>query len=363
MTKKLFLNAVFIDDNRGLMMIVKIVKWFSLGAVGLFLLLVGVLLIGSKASLDNNYSYTRQVETLAVFSGQAMDSATTGLVRIAANGYEFRARIAGFESTPAAAEKPAVILLHGFPVSSAMWVKLIKPLAEAGYRVVAFDQRGYSPGARPPELTDYTIDKLSSDVAAIADVLGLETFHLVGHDWGSAVGWNTVMQYPQRIESWTALSIAHPTAFSEALENDPDQQSRSSYFALFVMPWLPEVLFSFNDFQMLGGAYSEMLAEQKAEYIALFSEPGALTSALNWYRAMTISQQGAAQRPPEISTPTLFMWGDHDPTAGRLAVDMQQQYMTGPYRKVELDAGHWLMTDQPDAVVGEIIRHIETYSQ
>ena len=344
-------------------MIMKVVKWFFLGVVSLLLLLVVVLLIGSKTSLDGSYSYTQQVETLPIFSGQSVDSATMELVRIAANGYEFRARIAGFESTPAAAEKPAVILLHGFPVSSAMWVKLIRPLADAGYRVVAFDQRGYSPGARPSEQTDYAIDKLSSDVAAVADALGLENFHLVGHDWGSAVGWNTVMQYPQRIESWTALSIAHPAAFSEALENDPDQQSRSSYFALFVTPWLPEVLFSFNDFQMLGGAYSGMLAEQKSEYIALFSEPGALTSALNWYRAMTLSQQGEAHHSSEISTPTMFMWGDHDPTAGRLAVDMQQQYMTGPYREVELDAGHWLMTDQPDVVVGEIIKHIETHSQ
>ncbi len=343
-------------------MIIKIAKWIFLTVVSLSLLLAVVLFIGSKTSMDSDYSHTRQVGSLPEFSGQSMVSSGVEVVRISANGYEFRARIAGFESSVGTAKKPAVILLHGFPVSSAMWIELISPLAKAGYRVVAFDQRGYSPGARPGELTDYTIDKLSSDVVAVADALGIETFHLIGHDWGSAVGWTTVMQYPQRIESWTALSIAHPVAFSEALANDPDQQSRSSYFMLFVTPWLPEALFSFNDFKMLGGVYSGMLTEQKSEYIKLFSEPGALTAALNWYRAMTLSQQGAAQQSPEISIPTLFMWGSNDPTAGRLAVDMQKQYMTGPYEEVELEAGHWLITDQPVAVVGEVIKHLETHS-
>jgi pimeloyl-ACP methyl ester carboxylesterase len=344
------------------MMILKIIKWTFLAVVGLVFLLVVVVFIGSKAPLDDDYTHTREVESLRLYTGQPMASSATGIVRIAANGYQFRARVAGFESVPAA-DKPAVILLHGFPVSSAMWLRLIGPLVESGYRVVAFDQRGYSPGARPTELRDYRIDELSSDVVAVADALGVETFHLIGHDWGAAVGWSTVMQYPQRIESWTALSIAHPMAFSEALANDPDQQSRSGYFALFVTPWLPEALFSFNNFQMLGAAYSGMLDEQKSEYVRLFSEPGALTAALNWYRAMTMRHQGAEQSSPEVSIPTLFMWGNDDPTAGRLAVDMQKQYMTGPYQKVELDAGHWLLTDQPRAVVRAVIDHLGTHTQ
>lgn len=344
-------------------MIIKIVQWFLLGSLGLCLLLVAVLFIGSKASLDTGFSHTQTAQSLPQYSAQLMTSTPPEIVQIAANGYAFRARIAGFESAGASDEKPTVILLHGFPVSSAMWLKLISPLTDAGYRVVAYDQRGYSPGARPDELSDYTLDKLSSDVVAVADALGIDQFHLIGHDWGSAVGWATVMQYPQRISSWTALSIAHPVAFTQALANDPDQQSRSSYFKLFVTPWLPETLFSFNNFKMLGGAYKGMLAEQTSEYLGLFSEPGALTAALNWYRAMALSQGKAAQLTPEVATPTLFMWGNNDPTAGRLAVELQQHYMTGPYREIELEAGHWLITDQPDAVITAVVEHLQTYSQ
>lgn len=343
-------------------MILKTVKWLFLAIVSLVLLTVVILAVGSRMAMDSDYTHTKNSSELPVFSGQSMMQTENGLVSIAASGMTFRARVAGFESDGSISDKPAVILLHGFPVTSAMWIKLIEPLAEAGYRVVAFDQRGYSPGARPAGKEHYTTNQLSADVIAIADELGLEKFHLIGHDWGAAVGWNTVMQYPDRINSWSGLSIAHPAAFSEALQNDPDQQSRSSYFTLFVTPMLPEALFSFNDFTMLSGAYNGMLEEQKSEYIKVFSEPKALTSALNWYRSMTLSQEGAEIVDPLVAVPTLFLWGNNDPTVGALAVKSQAKYLTGPYQVIELDAGHWLLTDQPEAVIQAVLSHLETHS-
>ena len=339
-------------------MIIKIVKWLLIAIAATLAVIALVLEIGSRLSMDTDYTHTRETRALPEFSPQS----PSGLVRITANGFEFRARVAGFD-TDDADEKPAVILLHGFPVTSAMWNPLIKPLAEAGYRVLAFDQRGYSPGARPAKVSDYAVDQLVGDVIAVADAAGLQQFHLVGHDWGAIVGWGTVMIYPQRVLSWSALSIAHPAAFSEALRTDPDQQARSRYFILFAMPWLPEALFSFNDLAMLKGAWSRMPAGATAEYIEVFSEPGALTGAFNWYRAMAGFSGSDTSLAMEVATPTLFIWGNHDMAAGRWAVEAQAQYMVGPYQEVELDAGHWLMEDEPQVLTGAIIRHLEAAGQ
>ena len=270
--------------------------------------------------------------------------------------------MAGFDSVNSG-DKPAVILLHGFPATSAMWDPVVTPLTQAGYRVLAFDQRGYSPGARPDGVDDYAVDRLVGDVIAIADAAGLERFHLVGHDWGAVVGWATVMTHPQRVLSWSALSIAHPAAFSEALRKDPDQRSRSRYFILFATPWLPEALFSFSDFTMLKSVYSHLPDDAQAKYIEVFSEPGALTGAFNWYRAMAGGFDNDGALATEVATPTLFIWGNDDIAAGRWAVDAQAQYMVGPYKLIELDAGHWLMEELPQIVTGAIIQHLQAVEQ
>jgi pimeloyl-ACP methyl ester carboxylesterase len=339
--------------TQGIEMIVSIIKWSSISVVVLILATVLLFTIGSQVSLDRDYQHTESTKTLPEFSPRS-----NGLVRISANGHEFRARVAGFDGST---EKPAVILLHGFPVTSAMWNALMTPLTDAGFRVVAFDQRGYSPGARPEELSEYQVSKLTADVVAVADATGLEKFHLIGHDWGAGVGWSTVMQHPGRIVSWTALSIAHPAAFGAALQNDPDQQSKSSYFLLFQTPWLPETLFTFNSLSALDMMYSTMSSEQIDEYHSVFAEPGALTGALNWYRAMTLGQDGSDDVSMKVSTPTLFIWGNHDEAVGRVAIEMQTEYITGPYSEIELDAGHWLLTDSPREVVESVVRHLTTY--
>lgn len=337
-------------------MLLKILKWTALALSVLLLGMLVVAHIGARMSLDQDFSHTHAVQALPVFSPDISD----GIVRIAARGDEFRARVAGFGPADDGSEKPAVILLHGFPVTSAMWNPLIGPLRDAGYRVLALDQRGYSPGARPKEVAKYTAINLSKDVIALAEAAGIKQFHLIGHDWGAVVGWVTVLRAPQQVLSWTALSIAHPAAFTAALENDPDQKARSRYFILFITPWLPETLFSFNDFKLLQLLWQSMSEPQRTEYLKVFSEPGALTAALNWYRAMTITPANAQPPPEQVATPTLFIWGNKDGAVGRVAIDAQQHYMTGPYRKVELDAGHWLLTDQPREVSASVLQHLAT---
>jgi pimeloyl-ACP methyl ester carboxylesterase len=335
-------------------MVLKAIKWFLIAGL-IALVAVAVLLsIGSYTSMDHDYLHTQATAALPEFTQDTTD----GLVRIEAGDFEYRARVAGFEQGE---QRPGVILLHGFPVTSAMWSAMIEPLADAGYRVVAFDQRGYSPGARPDGAENYIVPNLVADVLAVADAVGFEEFHLVGHDWGAGVGWSTVMTAPERIITWTGISIAHPAAFSAALQNDPDQQSRSTYFAFFVTPWLPETLFSFNNFEMLKGIYVDMSTPQRNEYLKVFAEPGALTAALNWYRGGLVEQIPEKELAVEITTPTLFIWGNSDPTAGRVAVDGQAQYITGPYSKMELSGGHWLMEDYPEPITEAVIEHLYTY--
>jgi len=330
----------------------KILKRVGISVAALALIIVAVAFFGSWLSLDRDYNHTNEASSLPMLS----DETSTGIVQVPANGFNFRARVAGLDQ-----DGPVVILLHGFPVTSAMWSPLMEPLADAGYRAIAFDQRGYSPGARPEDLSAYGIDNLVSDVLAIADAMGSEQFHLIGHDWGAGVGWSTVLQHPDRILSWSGLSIAHPAAFADALENDPDQQARSGYFTLFSMPLVPETLFTFSNLAVLEGLYGSMPQESKQEYLNAFSEPGALTAALNWYREAGSTLTNPTEVNNEVDIPTLFIWGNQDTSAGRVAVEGQEKYMRGPYRFLELDADHWLVSSHPDEVVEAVVSHLNAH--
>ncbi|NJN51204.1 MAG: alpha/beta fold hydrolase [Gammaproteobacteria bacterium] len=326
----------------------RFIRFLAILLVGLALIAVTVLGVGTLVSLDWSRKYSHALLELPALA----DAPPAGIVRIDVGEMEFRARVAGLENTGT-----PVLLLHGFPETSAMWIPLIDALAATGHRVAAFDQRGYSPLARPDEVADYEMPKLVDDVLAMADALGWDRFHLVGHDWGSAVGWTTVMQ-SRRVISWTSLSIPHTAAFGAALANDPEQQRRSRYFMLFRTPWLPEMLFGFNDFSLLKEMYGPMSAEQVSEYVAMLSEPGALTAALNWYRAMNAAP-GGATFSARIAAPTLFIWGNQDMAVSRVAVDSQRQYFDGPYAEIELDAGHWLIEEAPQQVIPAIVSHID----
>ena len=313
-----------------------------------------VLWIGAYASLDHDFAHTRATAELDAFDPAGGASSTPTLSLIEANSMTFRARTAGFGG-----DRGNVVLLHGFPESSAMYAPMIPALARAGYRVVAPDQRGYSPGARPLGLDAYATEKLAADVFAIADAVGFDRFHLVGHDWGAAVGWLMVFDASPRIRSWSALSIPHMGAYAAAIAEDPDQRERSAYLGFLQLPWLPEALFSFNGFAMMRtGVYSEHGPEIVEEYAAIFSEPGALTAAINWYRA-----SGLATRPSgrAVTIPTAFIWGNQDPVVGDRALRTQRQYFDGNLKETELDTGHWLMETEARAVTDAVLEHIERH--
>jgi pimeloyl-ACP methyl ester carboxylesterase len=278
---------------------------------------------------------------------------TTRITEIAASGMRFRARSAGDAGEP-------VILLHGFPETSHMWVDLLPELERAGYRCVAPDQRGYSPGARPAGAEHYNFETIASDVAAIADAVGFDRFHLIGHDWGAAAGWSAVALFPDRIQSWTALSVPHIASFGAAIRNDPDQQQRSQYITFFQEPGVAEAALSADDYAAMKNIWSASSADEVSEYLSVFSQPGALTAALDWYRGSRGIDPDSAPAVDfgPVSTPTLFIWGNQDMAIGRKAVEHAHRHMAGPYKFVELDAGHWLIQEAPERVTEEIITHL-----
>lgn len=272
---------------------------------------------------------------------------------IEANGLTFQAR----ESGPTDGEP--VILLHGFPETSHMWIPLMERLASEGYHCLAPDQRGYSPGARPEGKDNYRYRDTAGDVVALADAMGWDRFHLIGHDWGAGAGWSVVALWPDRLKSWAALSVPHIAAFGGAIRNDPDQMQRSTYVTFFQEPGVAEQALSADDFAALKGIWTASDETEKEEYLALFRQPGTLTGALNWYRG----SNGISPTDPEVtfgdvSVPTLTIWGNQDMAIGRKSCDDAAGYMKGPYRFVELDAGHWLIQEKPAEVTAELIAHL-----
>ncbi len=282
------------------------------------------------------------------------------------NGYTFDA----YEDGPS--NGPFVLLLHGFPQSAWSYRHQIPVLAAAGYHVVAPDQRGYSPGARPREVEKYASSCMIDDALKIADHFGAEQFHLVGHDWGAGIAWGLASLFPDRLLSLTALSVPHPFALGRALAGEKpadgsanDQADRSSYFALFTSPEAEDAFLN-NDAEMLKMLFvmTGLTPEDAQPYVDRMSERAALTGALNWYRAsfgvLSDAASQAAMMTP-VTMPTLYVWSTEDPALGRLSADLCGEYVTGPYTYVVLDGvNHWIAEQVPDKLNELLITHLRS---
>ena len=251
---------------------------------------------------------------------------------------------------------PAVVCLHGFPQDSTSYDEVAPLLVERGMRVLAPDQRGYSPGARPTERSAYALPELVADVLALLDTAGVDAAHVVGHDWGGAVAWALAGRHPDRVLSMTALSTPHPRALQSAALRS-SQGVRSAYMALFQLPWLPErVALADGGHLLRSGLRASGLPARLADHYAeRMSEPGALRAALAWYRAIPASRGYGAGR---IRVPTGYLWGSRDPFFARAAAEGTRQFVKGPYTVRELpDAGHWLPETRP-ADVAEMVLEV-----
>ena len=251
----------------------------------------------------------------------------------------------------------AVVLLHGFPQDSTAW-KSVEPLLQRnGLRTLAPDQRGYSPAARPAGRAAYRLSETVADVLALLDAAGLESAHVVGHDWGAAVAWALAGWHPDRVRSLTAISVPHPGAMARALVTS-DQGLRSYYIALFQLPVLPERLILANGAAPLRRVLSRGgLPDAAVErYVRRMREPGALTAALGWYRAMPWSLQ---ERVGKIRVPTLHLWSTGDAFLGRTATEDTARFVDAPYRLEVLEGvGHWIPELAADAVADLVTAHV-----
>jgi pimeloyl-ACP methyl ester carboxylesterase len=265
-------------------------------------------------------------------------------------GLEFAVRV---EGDPAG---EPVVLLHGFPQHAGAWDKVWPALVEAGHRVVLPDQRGYSPGARPPGRRAYSATELAADVLALLDELGLASAHLVGHDWGGGVAWGLASANADRVRTLTAVSTPHPKAMRTG-----SQAARSWYVGAFLVPAVPERVLLAARARFLRRLLrrSGLPAEAADGYADRMAEPGALTAALNWYRALPYARPSIGP----IDVPTLYVWGADDVALGPIAATRTARWVRGPYTFVPLpDTGHWIPEAAPDALLGPLLDHLRRYS-
>nr|WP_326789080.1 alpha/beta hydrolase [Streptomyces sp. NBC_00151] len=248
-----------------------------------------------------------------------------------------------------------VLLLHGFPQTGRAWRRQIAALAAQGYRVVAPDQRGYSPGVRPERAEDYRIGVLVADVVAIAEELGWATFDLVGHDWGGAVAWWTAAGHPGRVRTLTVVSTPHPGALAEALRSDDDQRARSQYMKDWREAPATENRMLADDAALLRALYAGRVPQASADaYVLHLSRPGALTAALNWYRSGRPDGEIGS-----VEVPTLYVWSTEDTAFGPGPAQETGRWVDGPYRfEVLPGLSHWIPEEAPETLNRLLLDHL-----
>jgi pimeloyl-ACP methyl ester carboxylesterase len=250
------------------------------------------------------------------------------------------------------------ILLHGFPGGAETWDDVADGLVANRFRVLAPNQRGYAEGARPREVDAYALPELAADVLALADAAGVDRFHLAGHDWGGFVAWYLAAHHPERLASVAVLSTPHPRALGESMLTSL-QPLRSSYVAAFQVPVLPERLLTLSGGRMLrNGLRASGLPGSFAEsYTQRMMQPGALTGALNWYRA-AIRHPHHLRTVDSITAPVLYVWSNRDVALGGTAARRTARHVSGPYRFVVLDlVPHWIPETRPAELVTLLTDH------
>jgi pimeloyl-ACP methyl ester carboxylesterase len=261
---------------------------------------------------------------------------------------------------------PAVVLLHGFPVFWYSWARQMEALAGAGFRAIAPDLRGYNLSDKPAGVAAYRLSLLVGDVAALIEQEAEGRAVVVGHDWGGALAWKLAMDRPELVERLVILNAPYPAAFRRELSN-PAQWLRSWYIAFFQLPYLPERWLAAGNFALLDRMFRRepvrpgtFTPHDIALYKAALARPGALTAAINWYRAL-VRHPGdlhAAARP--IAAPTLLIWGESDPYLGVGMTEDLDRWVPG-IRVVRFpDAGHWIHNEAPERVNSLLLGFLHT---
>ncbi|SOB80881.1 Pimeloyl-ACP methyl ester carboxylesterase [Sphingomonas guangdongensis] len=260
---------------------------------------------------------------------------------------------------------PAVILLHGFPESHRTW-RDVQPDLARDHFVLAPDQRGYARSSKPPRVEDYAADKIVADLLALADHFGLDRFTLVGHDWGGAVAWMAALQHPTRVERLVIVNAPHPLVFQRSLFDDAEQRRASQYITRFRDTSIDQGLTGKGLEAFFASGFARLLTravggEDKAAYLDEWSQSGAMTAMLNWYRASAIIVPAPDEDPPRpafldapfppVTQPTLVIWGMGDEALRPVQLDGLAAYVPDlTIARIE-GAGHFVTWEDAPAVV------------
>jgi pimeloyl-ACP methyl ester carboxylesterase len=243
-----------------------------------------------------------------------------------------------------------VILLHGFPEFYYGWRKQIPALAEAGCRVIVPDQRGYNLSGKPRGVKNYDVQVLVEDVIGLIDALGYEKVNLVGHDWGAVVAWTLAILHPERLHRLGIMNVPHPAVMRRFLTRDLEQIRRSWYVFLFQLPWIPEAGLRRDNWRGAelalrgSGRIHTFTNEDIEKYKEAWSQPGAMTAMINWYRAI-VRNQSWASKEMRIKVPTLMMWGMKDFALSHRMARPSMDYVDEGNLILFPEATHWVHLD------------------
>ena len=276
------------------------------------------------------------------------------------NGIEMHVVMAGLK------DGQPVFLLHGFPEFYYGWRKQIPVLAETGYRVIVPDQRGYNLSDKPTGISSYRIDTLVNDILGLVDVLGYAEINLIGHDWGAVVAWAFAIWHPERLHRLGILNVPHPAVMLNFLRRgDPEQLRRSWYIFAFQIPWLPEYFLRINDWRNTvrvlrgSGKIHTFANEDIEEYKKAWSQPGAMTAMINWYRAAARYLPGLIKEK-HVAVPTLMIWGMNDVALSHRMARLSLDYCEDGKLFFFEDATHWVQHDEAEAVNQLLIEFLLT---
>jgi len=278
-------------------------------------------------------------------------------------GVTLNVAIAGNTATP------AVILLHGFPESHRTW-RGIAPLLERDFHLVMPDQRGFAGSDRPQDVSDYSADKLTDDIFALADALSIERFALVGHDWGGAIAWSAALRGDPRLERLAIVNAPHPVIFQKSVIEDADQRAASQYINAFRLPGFEKAIEAMGLETFFAKTFRDhvdlaLIPEaEKKQYLTDWSQTGALAAMLNWYRAspLIVPPPGLTvplpdwllKAFPKVEIPTLVMWGMRDPALLPAQLDGLDLLVSDLAIERFPDAGHFAPWEAPEAVAAAL---------
>ena len=224
-------------------------------------------------------------------------------------------------------QAPAVILLHGFPESHRTW-REVAPRLQGEFHLVMPDQRGFAGSDLPQEVEAYKTDTLIDDIFALADALGIERFALVGHDWGGAIAWGAALRNDPRLSRLAIVNAPHPVVFQKSLIEDGEQRLASQYITAFRTPGFENAVEAMGYEAFFEKTFarhvdvSKIPESEKRQYIADWSQPGAFSAMLNWYRGsrVIVPPPGVIvplpdwllRAFPKVRVPTLVVWGMQD---------------------------------------------------